>query len=139
MCRIETRRLTLWTALLLSFLVAGLGGCSDDYQHERLGPDSQRFQQVSQMLDAIRAAGPDGLDGIVDRHGVGDLSTERRTALQAALRQLAIADEARLVRMDAFGEDVYRATFELSMDGETSTASMLLVETSAGLRWAGMN
>jgi hypothetical protein len=127
------------TAFLLSLMAASLAGCGDDYEHERLGPDSERFRGVSQMLSELRAAGEAGFDGMIDRHGAPNLPPQRRTALAAALRQLIEAEQAELIRMDAFGENVYRATFRLSIDGEERTTAMLLIETDDGLRWAGMN
>lgn len=137
MTRIMCKTETILTCLTL-YLLLMMTGCSDDYEHERLGPDAKRFKQAAAMLTELRTAGLDGLEALIARAGA-DLPLERRSALTAALRQLIEADDAELIRMDAFGESVYRATFRLTADEGETTAAMLLVETPEGLRWAGMN
>ncbi len=60
--------------------------------------------------------------------------------LRGTLGELARADSVRLKRMDRFGENVWRAIFELTVSGEPSTLSVLLVVTpDKQVRWAGRN
>jgi hypothetical protein len=117
-------------------------GCGDDYPHRRMRKDSPRAAQVAEMLRRLREGGPDGLEEAMRRDGAPDLEPARRTALRAALRQLVEAESAEIVRVDEFGENVYRATIELKTPAGPKTTAMLLVAPEgqgAPLRWAGAN
>jgi len=125
--------------ILLALAVGLLAGCADRHEHERLDLDSPHARRVRQMVDAVREAGLDRLSELTDRDAAGGLTPGQSKALAAALAEVAAADTVELLRMDSFGPQVVRATLRLRRVGREQTVAFLLVETDAGLRWAGRN
>lgn len=128
----------LATAMLL--LPAGLlgVGCGEDYAQQRMDEQSEAFRQVQGMT---RGARQDGLEQTLATTAAPGLSAPQRQALAATLRQIIQAEDARVLRVDAFGPEVYRATFELTTDaGRKETAVLLVAPDDDGkLYWAGKN
>ena len=91
------------------------------------------------MLTALREAGADGLDETIRRDGAAGLDDARAGALRAALLQLIEATEVRLKTVDSFGENVYRAGFSVTSDGDERKMHLLLIVSDGELRWAGPN
>ncbi len=116
-----------------------LAGCSDEYAHERIERGSPRFERARAMIAALREDSGADDDATLQTQIAGDLAEEQRTRVSAALKRLAEAAEAKLIRMDRFGKGVFRATIRLKEDGREYTLAMLLVAEADALRWAGRN
>ena len=127
-------RTLICTGVLVVSITAG---CSGKYKHERIGPDAEVFVQVQSLLAHLRASGADGLDEVLADNCAGGLAPHQAAGRKAALERLASADSAGLTRLDRFGPDVYRATFDLGHDGQTRQMCMLLVRSDGRLLWAG--
>ena len=120
-------------------VVSITAGCSGKYKHERIGPDAKVFVQVQSLLAQLRATGADGLDKVLADDCAGGLASHQAAGRKAALERLAAADSAGLTRLDRFGPDVYRATFDLDRGGRKRQMCMLLVRSDGKLLWAGRN
>ena len=131
------RRITITSAAATMLFLAQ--GCSQKYDQKHPGPDSPRGQEVARMLSALREAGGDGLDETIRRDGAAGLDDARAGALRAALLQLIEATTVRLKTVDSFGENVYRAGFRVTSDGDDRKTHLLLVVSDGKLRWAGPN
>ena len=95
--------------------------------------------QVQSLLAQLRAGGADGLDEVLADDCAGGLAPHQEAGRKAALERLASADSAGLTRLDRFGPNVYRATFDLGRGGRTRQMCMLLVRSDGKLLWAGRN
>ncbi len=126
--------------LLLAALAATTAGCRDEYAHERLDGRSPRFVKVAEMLASLRAAGESGFDAACDEQTAEGLDKNRRLAVRLTLRQLSDAKKVELLRVDRFGENMYRATIGYAWQGEKRTIALLLfADGEDNLRWAGRN
>jgi NAD-dependent DNA ligase len=125
-------------ALLLA-VVAAAAGCSDEYEHRRLDAEDARTVEVREMVRALRSAGPDDLAPLAAAQSVPDADQRQAAALRQSLEQIASAEAAELLRLDRFGEDVYRAILELREAGRERKVSLLLVPADGELRWAKRN
>ena len=124
------------TALTGAILVAA--GCEKTYEHERLGPDSERFGHIDRMIRELREDGADP-ETVIARQVAAGLDEGRLAMLRATLQQVARADEATLQRVDAFGRDTYRATVKLSSGPAARTVAMLIGSGDGRLYWMGTN
>ncbi len=131
---IANKRL-LWLAVLLS---AAIGGCSQKYRRSDLGPDSEQVKQVCAMVGRLRDAGSAGLDEYIAAEGAENLSDQQRKGLRSALEKIIEADEVELVRMDKFGENVYRVGFDLT-GRNRQRVFFLIIDKGDKLLWAGKN
>jgi hypothetical protein len=115
-----------------------LGGCSDsEYDRQELPLDGPIAGQIRQMLAELRRAGIQQIDGYIEAHGASDLTDMQRRALAAMLKPLADR-EVRLIALNRFGGEVIRVGIKPTQS-DSSPVWALLVETDAGLRWAGPN
>lgn len=135
--------LTMNNRLLLAvaaIAALALTGCSKSYEHRRLDGDDPQVDQVRHLLQALREQDEEHLPGVVREQAAAGLTTAQEQALQAALSELAQAESVHLVRLDAFGDRVRRATFRRTNRGQSTDEAMLLIADADGrLRWAGPN
>ena len=128
--------------LLAAAAVAALAltGCSKSYEHRRLGGNDPQADQVRRLLQALREQDEEHLPAVVREQAAANLTTAQEQALQTALRELAQAESVHLVRLDAFGDQVRRATFRRTNRGRSTDEAMLLITDADGrLRWVGPN
>ena len=89
------------------------------------------------MAAAVRSAGPERLDQLLQQQGAGGLTSLQSKSLRAALLQIARSEEVELEDLSQFGDSVYRTSLRIRTPGGTSaTLCMLLVRAmgiSAGL------
>lgn len=131
-----TTRIKLAVMVLIGLMLAG---CSPEYGHKTVGPDSPEGRTVTAMLQELRRGGKAGVDHFIDRHGASSLTLQQRRGLRAALEYLATTTGAlKLVELDRFGPRVFRAGVRVS-GPPAVTAALLLVESGGELRWAGPN
>jgi len=114
-------------------LVAGLFGCSGEYESRDLELDSPKAAAVKAMIADLRAAGVDGMETVLARDGAPD----QLDMLKYALAPLVRADGAQLTGLTRYGDNVFAASITLTTVGQTSTLDMLLVEKDKTLLWAG--
>ena len=127
-----------WPRLAACVIVAAACGCSKEYKQSGLGPGSPRWAEVQSALDALRQAGEAGLDGFLAERAKG-LDGKRTEALRATLVQFIKADGVKLVGVDRFGDDVYRARFAIEESGRSRMVPILMDEKVGQLRWLGRN
>lgn len=125
--------------LTASLVLAVLGGCSREYEQERLDSDDSRAEQVRRMIAELRSADEAELAQRVRSQAISDLDERQLAALRSGLEQVATAESAELLRLDRFGKDVFRATIELHDAGGSRQLSMLLVPRDDRLCWAKRN
>lgn len=127
--------------LPLAMLAACLGssGCDSKYKHSDVNLDSPEAKQITSMIEAVRKAGSDGLAAYVDADAGKQITAEQKKALVAALQPLATADHAKLMAVDRFGANIFRATIQLDDDGVTSTQGFAVIAASDHFHWAALN
>ena len=132
-------RITIRTSCLLPVLAAMAlsTGCRKEYARDRLGTDSGPAGEVRGMIDALREAGKDRLDEMMQRQAADGLTANQHAALTAALGGLIAADSVELQQIDRFGDGVYRVSLLLSSEDNTTTVYLLLVMKHDQLLWAG--
>ena len=116
-----------------------LGACAKEFEHKELGPDSRRAEKAMAAVNALRSTGSGGVERFLTEHGAGGLTTGQQAGLYATVKRIATADEVALSDLDRFGEDIYRASFQLVRGGSTSKQHVLLVKRGGALKWAGPN
>lgn len=128
-------------ALFFAFglIVMASAGCSKKYEHKRLAAGSAEQARIAQLLAAVREAGPSGLDAVIARDGMDGLSAVDRQRLAVPLGALAAAPRAELVKVDRFGRDICRATFQVASGPQVRNISILLKGEAAQLRWLQPN
>ncbi len=119
-------------------LAAALAGCSEEYHRRDLSLDSPEARQIRQMVRRLRAAGEDGLDDYISAEGAENLTDQQRRGLRAALGEIIAAEKVELVRLDTFGENVYRAGFDLT-GRNRQRVFFLIIDKGDKLLWAGKN
>ena len=129
-------RTSVVTFCLMAFFMAN--GCSDKYEHQQMGGDSQQLAKIRQMLGQLRQ-GPDSLDAALSRQVAAGLSQGRENMVRVRLAEIAGAEKVLLERLDRWGQDMYRATIKYTADGRAHTLAMLLVADGYELDWAGVN
>ena len=121
-------------------MMALCAGCSDEYQHERLGPDGPEAQQVRSLVSVLRQGGIDALDTTMPIQALDGLTEDQLKALRSTLERIVTADSVELQKIEQFGEQVYRVVFALdTADGPGSLAMLLGLTADDKLRWIGKN
>ena len=133
-------RITIRNSLAAAILAAAVpAGCGKEYARKNMPADAKQAAEVRSMIEALRRAGESRLDEVMRQQAAGGLSERQREALAATLRQIVLADKVELKTLDRFGDDVYRASLQLTFRDSSSDLVALLVETGGALRWAGPN
>ena len=114
-------------------VVACLSACSGEYEQRKLGLDSSEAAKIKAMIADLRAAGVDGLEAVLSR----DEAPDDLAALTYALLPIVQADDAQLVRVTRYGDNILSAKIALTVNGQESVTSMLLVERNKTLLWVG--
>ena len=120
-------------------LVLVAAGCSGSYGHKPLSAGSAEHARIGHLLAALRQAGPAGLAGVVAGDAAPGLDEPARRRLAGALAPLAEADRVELLKVDRFGPDICRATFQATRGDSVRTVSILLMGPSSQLRWLQPN
>ena len=117
-----------------------LTGGSKSYEHRRLDGNDPQAEQVRRLLQALHGQDAERLDPIVREQSAAGLTPAQQQTLQAVLGEVARAESVHLVRLDAFGQRVRRATLRCTSEGQTKDQALLLIlDTDGRLRWAGPN
>ena len=115
-------------------------GCSKEYEHERLDKDSAHFAAVQAMIDELRGADENQLVAVLARQIADGLDASRAKGLRYVLGELPKAESVKLKRVDRWGNDLYRATLESTLEGRKKTLALLLILTDdEKLYWANTN
>ncbi len=130
--------LLIIAAVLAAALLGGGAGCSSGYERHDVGVDSVEGKAVKKMLAELRG-GAAQVDKFIETHGAAGLTPSQATGLKNMLTQFAAAPKLRLVSIDRFGNNIFRAGITMS-DAKTSPIIfVLLVANDGELRWAGAN
>ncbi|MCP4374943.1 MAG: hypothetical protein GY794_01990 [bacterium] len=125
----------LITVVAMAFCV----GCSDEYEHDRLGRDGPEAQQIRAMVSVLRDGGPDALDKALADQALEKLSNDQLNALRSTLERIVIADSVELEKIEKFGE-VYRVVLKIeSSNGPGSLAMLAGMTSDDKLKWIGKN
>jgi len=115
-------------------------GCSEEYGHERLDAGGPEAQRVKSMVSALRQAGPDSLGEVMNDQTAAQLTEDQLKGLRGALGRIVTADSVKLQKIEKFGQQVYRAVFDLeTADGPATLAMLLAVGEDDTLKWLGKN
>jgi hypothetical protein len=126
--------------IIIAVATVFLVGCSEKYDHDRLGTDGPEATQVRALVSVLRQSGPDGLDKTIALQALPDLTGDQLKALSSALDMIVAADSVELHKIDKFGKQVYRVVFALDTDGAPASLAMLLSFGDGDeLRWIGKN
>ena len=120
--------------VLLLVLCVAFVGCANDHEHRKVGKESSEFLAVAGMLKHLRA---EGAGRALADNGAPGLGGARKAALLAALQQLDEAETIELLAVDEFGPQVYRATFQIN--GEQNSSMLLVCPDGKKFYWAGNN
>ena len=124
----------------LAFSLCLAAGCSKEYSHKRFEKCAAEFVAVQTMLDELRAAGKDELDGVMSRQILDGLKEYQKKGLRYLLGELAKAETVTLKGVDRWRSDLYRATIQWTTEDATGTRALLLIQDSdEKLYWAKAN
>jgi hypothetical protein len=126
--------------IIIAVATVFLVGCSEKYDHDRLGTDGPEAKQVRALVSVLRQSGPDDLDKTIALQALPDLTGDQLKALRSALDLIVAADGVELQKIDKFGKQVYRVVFALDIDGAPESLAMLLsIGDEDKFKWIGKN
>ena len=126
--------------IIIAVATVFLVGCSEKYDHDRLGTDGPEATQVRAFVSVLRQSGPDDWDKTIALQALPGLTGDKLKALSSALDMIVAADSVELQKIDKFGKQVYRVVFALDTDGAPANLAMLLSFGDGDeLRWIGKN
>ncbi|MBI1368981.1 MAG: hypothetical protein GC162_10050 [Planctomycetes bacterium] len=117
--------------LHLPLMTVVLAGCGNDFARSDLGPDSPRGREVTAIIEQLRSADA----AHFDQFTADALTPAQNKAVQLMLNTLARSPDARLTSFERFGDNVYRAGFDVNQ----RTLYALLIDKNNHLLFAGPN
>ncbi|MBI1336202.1 MAG: hypothetical protein GC164_04485 [Phycisphaera sp.] len=130
---------TLVTMLALTCVCLAPLGCEKKYAYRDLGLDSPEARQVEANLQRLRESAPDQRAELTKTQLDEGLKPELAQAITRALLDLASRPESKLVSVDRFGPDVYRAVFDRNANSGPNQTAFLLVKRNGDMKWVTLN